>query len=149
VGWREAREDEIPRDLNFEADLIAIAKSDQPDARWAEMIAWCVGSGGIDEVLRQPREVIGLRMLSGRLTSGPTKMQVAGGRAMQLQFSEFAPGNWYGSPQPVEQARVETIFEGTGRTWLFQLIGPADNLSSNLSAYHTALATWEWTSRRR
>jgi hypothetical protein len=145
-GWREAREDEIPDLPNTDVELVAVAKSDQPDARWAEMIAWCVSAGGMDELLRRPDKGVGVRLLQGRLTRGPTKMRVAGGRAMQLQFSEVLPGDSYGSSTSVEQARVETFFEGIGRTWMFQLIGPADTLPAQLYAYQTALGTWQWTS---
>jgi hypothetical protein len=55
------------------------------------------------------------------------------------------PGESYGSESPTLQGRVETVFEGMGMAWVFQLIRRAETLASCLDAYQTALGTGRWT----
>lgn len=69
-----------------------------------------------------------------------------GGRSCAADsFEETVPGESYGSESPTLQGRVETVFEGMGMAWVFQLIRRAETLASCLDAYQTALGTGRWT----
>jgi hypothetical protein len=131
-------------------EVVAGALSEQPVRDMetlAVMAAICVSAGDMDEAFRRPTRLVAARMPAGaRLTAGPDRCEVAGGRGLQMQFEEPVPPGLYGESASV-QSRVETAFQGLGMVWVFQLISPADALQEHVPAYETALGTWRWTAR--
>jgi hypothetical protein len=146
AGWRSMTPDEAAAQGAGRVEVLGGALSEPADARCAVMAAIWVSTGDIHDALRWPDRWIAKRSQGdARLTAGPERLRVAEGRALQIHFDETVSGESYGSESPILQTRAETVFEGIGSAWVFQLIGPADAAATHLNAYRTALGTWQWT----
>jgi hypothetical protein len=147
VGWRPITAEEAVAQGSDHFEVLGGAVSEQAAPPSAVMLAGCVSMGDMDEALRWPEQMVAVRQKgNARLTAGPERLRVADGRGLQIVFDETVPGEQYGFASSILQGRVETIFEGIGRTWVLQLVAPAETLAADLLAYQTALGTWRWSS---